>query len=132
MEHLLSEGWLRDVVGLLVRAVEAIGALVIFYGGARGFIAFIARTLRSRDADALVSVRHDLARYLALGLEFQLGADLLRTAVAPSFRQIGQLAAVAAIRTTLNYFLEREIREERVDARAGDASVRVHPHQEKP
>ncbi len=44
------------------------------------------------------------------GLEFQLAADILRTAVAPSFEEIGQLAAVAAIRTALNYFLERDIK----------------------
>jgi uncharacterized membrane protein len=125
VDHLLPEGWLHASVGLLVRAVEVIGALVIFYGALRGFVAFVVRTLRTRDADALVHVRHDLARYLALGLEFQLGADLLRTAVAPSFRQIGQLAAVAAIRTTLNYFLEREIRAERPEAVAGDESARA-------
>jgi hypothetical protein len=52
-------------------------------------------------------------------LEFQLGADLMRTAVAPTFREIGQLAAIATIRTALNFFLAREIREERgVVARA--------------
>jgi uncharacterized membrane protein len=38
---------------------------------------------------------------------------VLRTAVAPSFRELGQLAAVAAIRTALNYFLSKEISEER-------------------
>jgi uncharacterized membrane protein len=38
---------------------------------------------------------------------------VLRTAVAPSFRELGQLAAVAAIRTALNYFLAKEIAEER-------------------
>jgi uncharacterized membrane protein len=58
-------------------------------------------------------VRLDVGRFLALGLEFQLASDLLRTAVAPSFEVIGKLAAVAAIRTALNFFLRREIREER-------------------
>jgi len=57
-------------------------------------------------------VRLRLGRFLALGLEFQLASDLLRTAVAPSFEEIGKLAAVAAIRTGLNWFLGRELREE--------------------
>ena len=58
-------------------------------------------------------VRLSLGRFLTLGLEFQLASDVLRTAVAPSFAELGQLAAVAAIRTALNYFLSREIEEER-------------------
>ena len=48
--------------------------------------------LRDRDAGAFVPVRLTLGRFLALGLEFQLASDVLRTAVAPSFRELGQLA----------------------------------------
>jgi Protein of unknown function (DUF1622) len=55
----------------------------------------------------------DPRAFLALGPEFQLASDVLRTAVAPSFRELGQLAAVAAIRTALNWFLGKEIAEER-------------------
>ncbi|TAJ72018.1 MAG: DUF1622 domain-containing protein [Phenylobacterium sp.] len=58
-----------------------------------------------------------LARSLALGLEFLLAADIMRTAVAPTWTEIGQLAAIAALRTALNIFLQREI--EGVDRAAG-------------
>ncbi|NNN30602.1 DUF1622 domain-containing protein [Streptomyces sp. S3(2020)] len=58
-------------------------------------------------------MRLTLGRFLALGLEFQLAGDILRTAIAPSYTEIGQLAAIAAIRTGLNYFLGREIEQER-------------------
>lgn len=50
-----------------------------------------------------------LARYLAVGLELQLGADILSTAIAPSWDQIGKLGAIAVIRTGLNYFLTKEM-----------------------
>ena len=53
------------------------------------------------------------ARYLAMALEFLLGADILSTAVAPTWNEIGKLGAIAVIRTTLNYFLSREMQEER-------------------
>jgi len=56
--------------------------------------------------------RLTLARFLALALEFQLAADVLGTAVSPSWTGIGKLAAIAVIRTALNYFLSREIKEE--------------------
>ena len=54
-------------------------------------------------------VRLVLGRFLALGLEFQLAADILKTAVSPTFEDLGQLGAIAAIRTVLNYFLAQEI-----------------------
>ena len=72
------------------------------------------------DLSAFNQVRLDVGRFLALGLEFQLASDLLRTAVAPSFEEIGKLAAVAAIRTALNFFLRREIREERDEIKAAE------------
>ncbi|GGR55189.1 DUF1622 domain-containing protein [Streptomyces griseomycini] len=63
-------------------------------------------------------IRLTLRRFLALGLGFQLAGDVLRTAVAPSFTEIGQLAAIAAIRTALNFFLSREIARERAEVSA--------------
>lgn len=113
MEEFLSEQWLRAVVGLFVRMVEAAGALVIFAGAVVGFVRFCASAVWHRDPGQFSAVRLRLGRFLALGLEFQLASDLLRTAVAPSFDQIGKLAAIAAIRTALNFFLARELAEER-------------------
>lgn len=122
MSAVLSEHFLRDAVALLVRLVEVAGAIIIFVGAISGFVRFVVAALRGRPADHFVAIRLDLGRFLALGLEFQLGSDLLRTAVAPSFRQIGQLAAVAAIRTALNFFLSREISTERTQVDAASAS----------
>lgn len=53
---------------------------------------------------------------VALALELLLGADVLATAVAPSWDGIGKLTAIAIIRTTLNYFLSKELKEIRVDS----------------
>lgn len=92
--------------------MEAAAALIIFAGAVIAIGRFVLSVPR-RDAEEFVPIRLTLARFLALGLEFQLAADLLRTAVAPSFEELGKLAAVAAIRTALNYFLSREIKEER-------------------
>lgn len=46
---------------------------------------------------------------MVLALEFQVAADILRTAVAPTWNEIGQLAAVIVLRTALNFFLQMEI-----------------------
>ncbi|WP_344929410.1 DUF1622 domain-containing protein [Streptosporangium carneum] len=112
MVDLLPQEALGQVVDLFVRLVEAAGAIVIFVGAAAAFARFLVVAVLRRDAEGFVAVRLFLGRFLALGLEFQLAGDVLRTAISPSFTQIGQLAAIAAIRTALNFFLSREIERE--------------------
>lgn len=107
----LPEESLRSAVDLLVRVVEAAGATVIFIGAVLAVVKFV-RVLPKREPDRFTEVRLSLGRFLALGLEFQLASDILRTTIAPSFEELGKLAAVAAIRTALNFFLAREIKEE--------------------
>jgi uncharacterized membrane protein len=124
---IIREEWLHGAVSLLVRLVEAAAAVVIFSGAVVGFVYFVLASVRGQGAGAFTRIRLTLARFLALGLEFQLGADLLRTAVAPTWQQIGQLAAVAAIRTALNYFLGKEIREEQAQTEGQDGPSRRPP-----
>ncbi len=61
------------------------------------------------------------AAWLVLGLEFELAADVLRTAITPSWNDIGQLAAIAVIRTFLNYFLGKDI--EKFGERRGETAA---------
>lgn len=117
-----DENNVASVVAVLVRLVESAGVGVIFVGAVVALVRFVVMGLRHRDPAVFVPVRLVLGRFLALGLEFQLAADILRTAVAPSFRELGQLAAVATIRTALNFFLGREIREERDQIARGTAT----------
>lgn len=125
----LGEETVGDVVDVMVRLVEMAGAVVIFLGCALAFVRFVVVGVRERQVSSFVKVRLDLGRMLALGLEFQLASDILRTAVAPTLKEIGELAAVAAIRTALNYFLAREIKEEREEiARNGDGDPRPGGH----
>jgi uncharacterized membrane protein len=98
-------------------AVEAVGALVIGIGMVAAVAEFV-RAYRSPVIRDYNDVRLTLARYLALALEFQLGADILSTAVAPSWDMIGKLGAIAVLRTALNYFLTREMEQESKRARA--------------
>jgi len=103
---------LRQGDEVLVAVVEVAGALVIFVGALWAAVRFVVEGLRHRTAAVFTPIRLSLGRFLTLGLEFQLAADILRTAVSPSFGQLGRLAAIATIRTALNYFLGREIRNE--------------------
>jgi uncharacterized membrane protein len=112
--EILPESTLREMVDLMVRLIEACGAVVIMIGAVVAIAKFVV-ALGRRDINQFSAVRLTLARFLVLGLEFQLAADVLRTAISPSFEEIGKLAAIAAIRTILNYFLNREIAQEQAE-----------------
>jgi len=115
-DSILSEDLLRGYVDLLVRFVEAAGAIVIFVGAVLAAVGFVrAAFWGKRGSEQFVRVRLGLGRYLTLGLEFQLASDVLSTAIARSFNEIGKLAAIATIRTVLNYFLGKEIDHERAE-----------------
>ncbi len=109
-----AEAGVLSVVQWLKLGVETIGALIIALGIVLAAGLFLKALLARRTAD-FTAIRLTLARYLALALEFQLGADILSTAIAPSWDQIGKLGAVAVIRTALNFFLSKEMREEQRD-----------------
>ncbi len=102
----------------LSSGIEIAAALIIALAGFEATIK-AARLFIYRDSppSAKTEVRLTLGRWLAVGLEFLLAADILRTAVAPTWNEIGQLAAIAALRTALNYFLGKEIDKEASDER---------------
>jgi uncharacterized membrane protein len=106
------EATIINLVSWLKLLVETTGAIIIAIGVGLAAIQFV-RTLFVRNDENYNSIRLLLARYLALALEFQLGADILSTAISPSWDQIGKLGAIAVIRTALNFFLSREMHEER-------------------
>ena len=107
IEHTII--WL---VQWLKLGIETIGALLIAIGVVVAVVGLV-RQFIGHTAGEFTATRLTLARYLALALEFQLGADILSTAIAPSWDQIGKLGAIAVIRTGLNYFLFLEMKSER-------------------
>lgn len=106
-----TERFVQSGVEWLRLLIESAGALVIGIGILLALAAFL-RVFLSRGPRDFNDVRLLLARYLALGLEFQLAADVLSTAVAPTWDRIGKLAAIAVIRTGLNFFLMKEMKED--------------------
>jgi uncharacterized membrane protein len=90
--------------------VEAVATLVIAAGAIEAMIG-AARCLFTAvpHPGSRKAVWLRFATWLMLGLEFELAADVIRTAISPSWTDIGQLAAIGAIRTALNYFLEEDL-----------------------
>ena len=107
IQDIFKEGTLYLAMG-----VEGAAALVIGLAALqtvfRALSTFLGRT-KGRGGEVRDHIRFDLGRWLALGLEFALAADILRTAVAPTWNEIAQLAAIAVLRTFLNIFLQKDI-----------------------
>jgi uncharacterized membrane protein len=104
----------QTITGQLANWIEIAAAGII--GGATlqallGTLTRLVRPQRSMLPAMMTkeSLRLRLGTWLALALEFELAADILRTAIAPTLQAVELLAAIAAIRTGLNYFLQREI-----------------------
>ena len=115
----LSETYIYHFAEWVKLAVELCGVLVIAWGVLASLWLYASRIF-TRDQQDFAALRLTLARYLIVALEFQLAADIISTAIAPDWDQIGKLGAIATIRTVLNYFLEREIEAEVKAVRSGD------------
>jgi uncharacterized membrane protein len=103
---------IATAVDYLRLAIETFSAVVVAVGVVAALWA-LYRGVRHHEPANFTRVRMMLARYLTLALEFQLAADVLSTAISPSWEQIGRLAAIAVIRTGLNYFLMKEMEHEK-------------------
>ena len=113
MEKLLevTEVELHHLATFLKLSVEGIAIFIIAFSILKTVPKFL-RSYRKKDSENFYhSIRLDLGLSLALALEFLLAADILATAVTPGWQSIGLLAAIAGIRTFLNYFLHQEVQE---------------------
>jgi uncharacterized membrane protein len=102
------EGNLHQWVNLFKLLLDFVSVLCVFCGflmSARSVMIFFRRS----RSFPLAQLRLEFASWLALALEFQLGADVVATTVAPSFEALGKLGIIAVIRTFLNYFLTKEL-----------------------
>lgn len=103
------EAFLITAVGYIEFGLNVAAVCIVTIGGAQAIYGVVLVILRRVGVGSRRSIWATFARWLVLALEFELAADLLRTIVAPTWADLGQLAAIAAIRTFLSYFLERDI-----------------------
>jgi uncharacterized membrane protein len=106
---MLMEATFSAVIAYIELGLKIAAAFVITVAGARAFVGTVIAFFERADTGRRRRLWTDFARWLVLALEFELAADLLRTLVAPTWMDLGQLAAIAAIRTFLNYFLDKDI-----------------------
>jgi uncharacterized membrane protein len=100
----------KDIAALLALSIEGAAVLVVAFGALQALLRIVGLALHAGpDLRAAKAIWLAFAAWIVLSLEFALAADIIRTAIAPTWKDIGQLAAIATIRTALNYYLEKDI-----------------------
>lgn len=95
----------------VVNLCQILAMFVIVIGVVKAMIIFIKDALFGLKASiAINESRLELGHTFSLGLGFLIGASILKTTLAPTWNDIGQLASIIAIRTILNYFLLKEVK----------------------
>lgn len=107
---------MHDVIKLLSQyaayLMEAVAAMIIICGSARAIFLYVKHCMFSKQClREFTQTRLRLGHSLSLGLEFLIGADILKSAVSPTWQDLGQLAAIVAIRSTINFLLMWELKE---------------------
>jgi uncharacterized membrane protein len=120
------ESLLHQAGRVVALALETIAIAIIAIGTIESLINISrAWLMRSRGVERR-TIWLDLAGWLVAAMTFQLGADIVATSFSPGWDEIERLGAVAAIRTFLSYFLDREVENTRrlQRASAGDATLK--------
>lgn len=105
----------KNITIYISHALEIISATVIAAALIKLVYDYFQSFLKLKSGLSAMQARVTFGSAVSVSLELLLGADVLATAVAPSWDDIGKLAAIATLRTTLNYFLERELKHSKAE-----------------
>ena len=100
------ENMLHYLVEFAIIIFEFIGVGIIIFAGVKGFIGYLRRS-----PDMKIS----LAQGLAIGLEFKLGSEILKTVIVRDWTEIATVAGIIALRAALTFLIHWEIKEEHKD-----------------
>jgi uncharacterized membrane protein len=103
MEEFIETWALRGALFL-----DVLATLAIVAGCLQAFVRAAAVFRKPHAAANLHPVRRRLSEWLALGLELLIGSDIVRTAVSPSWVDLGQLGAIVVLRALIDFSLKKE------------------------
>lgn len=106
LEHI--EFFIEIAVNYVIHLLEIIGIFIIGYTGIRSFIKYAKDKLTFNDTCTKI----ELAKGLALGLEFKLGGEILRTILVRTMDEIKLLGAIIVLRLVLTFVIHWEITSE--------------------
>ncbi|AKL96954.1 hypothetical protein CACET_c35230 [Clostridium aceticum] len=104
----MFEHYIHEIVTYVIYTLELIGIFIITYSAVRGFIKYIGERLKFNDT----CIKIEIAKGLALGLEFKLGGEILRTILVRTMDEIKVLGMIIILRVVLTFVIHWEITSE--------------------
>lgn len=114
--------WLTIATENAITVIDALALVVIVIGTAEALITGLGAVIRTLDGHARREIWLRYARWLVAALTFQLAADILETSITTGWDAVGRIAAIAVIRTFLNYCLDRDLEDVRERQREAPAA----------
>jgi uncharacterized membrane protein len=111
--------WLIIATENAIVIIDTMAFVVVVIGTVEAFFSGLRAMLSAPDGHERRDIWLRYARWLVAGLTFQLAADIIETSITTSWEAVGRIAAIAVIRTFLNYFLDRDLEEVRRCQREG-------------
>jgi uncharacterized membrane protein len=105
---------IQDILQVVILTISGLGAVVVVWGVIEAIVAFIGLKFSSSKKDAVSkseTIRQGLGAHLLLGLEIFIAADIISSAVSPSWEKVGILVIIVGVRTVLSYFLRMELKQ---------------------
>jgi uncharacterized membrane protein len=112
--------WLFRATEHVVLFIDAIALVIVIIAVVEAAIGAVRMMLGGPDAHLRRDIWLRFGRWLVAALTFQLAADIIETSITDDWMSLGRIAVVAVIRTFLNYFLERDLKEVRAEQREAD------------
>jgi uncharacterized membrane protein len=123
---------LIQITEFTILVIDAMALLIIVIGTVQAFTSALPMIIRPASGHERRLVWLRFSRWLVAALTFQLAADIIESSITTSWTAIGRLAAIAVIRTFLNYFLERDLNELRERERQSQTEVRQQDLSSRP
>lgn len=117
--------WLTRVSEPAIVLIDAMALLVILVGTVEIAVTVARAAFRPLGDQGARQAWLRYSRWLVAGLTFQLAADIIETSISTSWQTIGRVGAIAVIRTFLNYFLERDVAQQRRECDAAEQRPRL-------
>ena len=122
--------WLTIVSEPVIALIDALALLVILVGTLEVTVTVARASFKPLGDKVARQAWLRYSRWLVAGLTLQLAADIIETSISTSWQTIGRVAAIAVIRTFLNYFLERDVEQQQRECAPAverpPPAVRVH------
>ncbi len=105
---------IHKILEAVILTVSGLGTLVVIWGVLQAIVSFFAMKIATEKKDPVSEsehIRQRLGAHLLLGLEIFIAADIISSAVSPSWEKVGILVSIVGVRTVLSYFLRMELKQ---------------------